>query len=127
MNIQAKDIKKKIGSLPIEEQKEILALLEKYEKLKNHENVATVIPKIYLSMGASASLRAKVGNRDKPEERLAIIKQFYPDAIPTSKTINIQTEDPNDSNKKINFCSSPCEKNQNASGGTNCFDNYGKA
>ena len=68
---------------------------------ENDENVATVIPKIDLSMGASASLRAKVGNRDKPEERLAIIKQFYPDAIPTSKTINIQTEDPNDSNKKI--------------------------
>ena len=67
---------------------------------ENDENVATVIPKIDLSMGASASLRAKVGNRDKPEERLAIIKQFYPDAIPTSKTINIQTEDPNDSNKK---------------------------
>jgi hypothetical protein len=68
---------------------------------ENDENVATVIPKIDLSMGASASLRAKVGNRDNPEERLAIIKQFYPDAIPTSKTINIQTDDPNDSSKKI--------------------------
>ena len=38
MNIQAKDIKKKIGSLPIEEQKEILALLEQYEKVKSKES-----------------------------------------------------------------------------------------
>ena len=38
MNIQTKDIKKKIGSLPIEEQKEILALLEQYEKVKSKES-----------------------------------------------------------------------------------------
>jgi uncharacterized protein YfbU (UPF0304 family) len=38
VNIQTKDIKKKIGSLPIEEQKEILALLEQYEKVKSKES-----------------------------------------------------------------------------------------
>jgi len=38
VNIQTKDIKKKISSLPIEEQKEILALLEQYEKVKSKES-----------------------------------------------------------------------------------------
>mgnify|MGYP003678550581 FL=1 len=37
MNLQSKDIKKKIGMLPLEQQKEVLALLEQYEQVKTKE------------------------------------------------------------------------------------------
>ena len=37
MNLQSKDIKKKIGMLPLEQQKEVLALLEQYEQVKSKE------------------------------------------------------------------------------------------
>jgi hypothetical protein len=67
---------------------------------ENDENVAKVIPKIDRSEGASISLRTKVGNRDNPQERLAIIRQVYPDAIPTSRKIKVPVEDPNDPTKQ---------------------------